>query len=50
MLMGQLQNLEELVLHTIAQEKKIKAQEEENKALEARYEALLTIVQQLENN
>lgn len=35
MLIGQLQNLEELLLHTIEQEKKIKAQEEENKALEA---------------
>ncbi|AXG70683.1 hypothetical protein KORDIASMS9_02929 [Kordia sp. SMS9] len=33
MLFAQLKNLEELVLHTIQQEKKIKAQEEENKRL-----------------
>lgn len=33
MLIGQLQNLEELLLHTIEQEKKIKTQKEENKAL-----------------
>jgi hypothetical protein len=40
MLFGQLKNLEELVLHTIAQEKKIQAQEEENKKLRAWAETL----------
>lgn len=49
MLLAQLKNLEELFLHTIAQEKQIKAQEEENKKLKALAEALEKRLQALEN-
>jgi hypothetical protein len=50
MLFGQLKNLEELVLHTIAQEKKIKAQEEENKRLRAWAEKLEQRLEALEKS
>lgn len=49
MLLGQLKNLEELVLHTIEQEKLIKAQEEENKRLTQWAEDLEKRLIQLEN-
>ncbi len=47
MLVGQLKNLEEQVLHNIAQEKKIQAQEQELKEQQATLEAQQVLIQSL---